>query len=302
VFLFFFILFLSFAQFAIASQTYEIIEKPKGSYKTGETIYYRIKISPPNSNGEIRLREPKLEFENLTLIGIGRETGAQADATVSGASQINAGEILTFKFAAEKPGKASIKWLELAWQQPDGTPVESFEVPPFSVKIVSARQSLVLIISIISSAILLIGGLFIFFFIKNKKSKLETEQSIPDVCSLETKKLQELKLLEQSIATSGSTDSPQKLHYILIEYLKEKFDWQPGRGGYNALEKIALTKWSKKDTQELKNLFQLLDEQRFSGTEVDRKKIMDIYKRVYLFIEQRKTIAPTEPEALWKPV
>jgi hypothetical protein len=238
----------------------------------------------------------------LTLIGIGRETGAQAEATVSGTSQINAGEILTFKFAAEKPGRASIKWLELAWQQPDGTPVESFEIPPFSVKIVSARQSLVLIISAISSVILLISGFLFFGLRKNKKTKLDAMQSVADVCPLETKTLKELKVTEQLITISRSAELTQKLHHILTKYLKEKFDWQPGRGGYNALEKIALTKWSKKDTQELKNLFQLLDEKRFSGAEADRKEIMDIYKRVYLFIEQRKTIAPTEPEALWKPV
>ena len=81
-----------------------------------------------------------------------------------------------------------------------------------------------------------------------------------------------------------------ELIHSLKQYSSQKLDWNPSQGGYNALQKKAEEKWSKKEARELSELLGRLEYQRFSGDSFEREKFVALYQSLYSFIEQRKIV------------
>ena len=262
------------------------VEPPNQKYRPGEEINYQITIRWPDQTNDLRLSPPELTLENLELLGISQETisGSETGEQDKGQEQV-----LTFRFAAQKPGHAVVNRFALRWIQNEGAITSELTIPPFKLTIVKPRTSWSKIAFIAAGGTAAIGILIIFTFILRRKKDL-VEQKIP-VQSLEERALEELR---QSRAkwerTAKHSEFLSELIRLIGGYAGQKLDWNPTQDGYNALQKKAEAKWAKKEARELGELFHNLEFQRFSGIQPEREQLVALYQTIYSFIEQRKIV------------
>ncbi len=263
----------------------EKLEQPTKTYRPGETIAYRIFVRWPSQEiDDFRLSPPDLNLENLELLGVSQETVSKPE----GADQ-NKGlvQVLTFRFTAQKPGKASANRFLLRWIQGGGTFTNELVIPELELTIAKPPLPWLRIGIIGGGALVIISiPLLLVSFLKKKKPLQEAPVLSPEDRSLE-------QLRESRAQWETNTKHQEflsELTRFLQQYSSQKLDWNPSQDGYNALQKKAGEKWSKKDAQELTDLLQNIDSQRFSGASLQQEKLIELYQGIYSFIEKKKIV------------
>lgn len=266
--------------------TLESLDRPNQTYHPGEVISYQIRVrwSAEPSNG-IRMIPPDLTLENLELLNISQETvsGSENQEKADGIEQI-----LSFRFMAKRPGPATVDRFSLRWVQGDGVMASALSVPSLELTI-TPRPRPWLWITLMGGG--LFGGLasilFVSFVHKRKRKDLLNAPSK----SLEERALDELRNIHVVLRSNETRqDVLSSLMHIFQHYCSQKFDWNPARDGYNALQKKAEERWPKKEVHELSELFQTFEHKRFSGEQVEQAKLESLYQALYSFIEHKKII------------
>ncbi len=275
------------AQEAAVFPKLESVEQPSKAYRPGEVISYHVLISWPVQIESLRLKPPDLNLENLELLGVSQETASEPEKPGENRGEFK--QLLTFRLAAQKPGHATVNHFLLRWTQDNETIVSELLIPSMELTIMPlpfpwARTILILSAGVFGALALPIS---IFLMIKKKKSSLQVSppQSLEESTleRLRTSHLQwEIKAVHQEFLG--------ELTHLLEQYSSQKLDWNPSQESYNALQKKAQEKWSKKDSEELGKLLYHIEYERFSGTRLEREKLATLYQTIYSFIERRKIV------------
>ena len=258
----------------IVSPTLESLERPAAHYRLDDIIEYRVKIKWPEVVTGIRMSSPQMVLENLELIGVGEEA-------VSGMIE----EILTLRFKGLHPGPAKISSLTLEWIQADGISTSRLNVPPVEL-IIKKPANLLLWIGIASSILIAFGLGFLLFRLKKKSAEIvQTPESV------EESYLRQLDTLKNSISGNPNTKIfLNDLMKLLERYVQQKFDWNQSQEDYNALHKKVDRVWGSKEVKEIQNLFEKIEYNRFSGSELKQEELISLFQSVRSFIERKKVI------------
>ncbi len=272
-------------QLAPISPKLEKLEQPKKMYRLGEIITYRVFVRWPSLEiDEFRLSPPELNLENLELLGVSQETVSEPGETEQSKGLV---QVLTFRFTAQKPGKASANRFLLRWIQGNGILTNELVIPELELTITQPSLPWSHIAIMGGSILLGLGLLFTVLFLFKKKKPL---QEIPALL-FEDKALEQLRGIRTRWESNEiHQEFLSELIRLLQRYSSQKLDWNPSQDSYNALQKKAGEKWSKKEAQELSDLLQNLEYERFSGVTLEREKLVALYQAIYSFIEQKKIV------------
>ena len=269
----------------IISPRLEKTEQPNKTYRLGETISYRVLINWSAQVEDLRLSPLDLNLENLELLGVNQETVSEPEKTgeIEGFKQI-----LTFRFTPQKPGRAAINHFLLRWTQASDSITSELVIPSVELTIIPPPFPWIRIIIFLTSVLgVLALPISILMVVKKKKSSLQT--SPPQ--SLEESTLERLRTSHFQWETKAvHQEFLGELIRLLEQYFSQKLDWNPSQESYNALQKKAQAKWSKKDGEELGKLLQNIEYERFSGMQPEREKLAALYQAIYSFIERRKIV------------
>ena len=262
----------------------ETIEKPRESYALSELIFYRVRITWPQTNEKARLGSPDLDLVNLELIGVSQEA---ASASVESGAQDKFEQILTFKFRAQKAGPASINRITIPWLFADGSFSGNLTVAPIEITIRKSWKMPVLVAAFTLTAV---GGIVLLGMLaRTRQKKRSDEAASPAVKSIEEDALEELSKARGAWeADRKGSDFSNRTTQIFKHYISLKLDWNPALGDYNALYEKAGLSWSKKEAERLKELFQNLEFQRFSGQQEQAAKMTALYESICSFVTQKK--------------
>ena len=261
----------------------EPIEPAKQEYRVGDTIIYQVRVHWPELAEPARLNSPEISTENLQFTSVSQETVTEGNVP-AGIDQI-----LSFKFATQKPGPAKVRRFSLRWTYGQGLETIDMTVPALELTV--KRPALALWKPIL----LTVAGFFslaaaggILFLINVKKRKREVS-SDPFVNQLEENALAELEKLKGEWKTKGDDRHfLSGLNQIFYRYLEQKLGWNPAKGGYNDVQKMIAEKWSKKDASELKELVEQLEFMRFSQGSKDRNVLDQLSHTISSFVGRRK--------------
>lgn len=269
----------------LISPELESVERPSGQYKLDDIITYQVKVKWPEHSSEIRMSSPRMDLENLELIGVSEETvsgpGRDADSELE--------QILILRFQAQKEGPAKINSLILEWTQAGGTLASSLKIPSVELMI-QKRKNPVIWISVFGFlCIVLVVSLF-FIRRKNKKAMPVSQSQ-----TIEEQYLSQLGHIKNSPDKDWSgKEMLVHLDAVLEQYIRQKFNWIRGQEDYNALQ----NKIDKKEISQIKEFFDKMEYLRFSSSELKREEFISLFEKVQMFIERRKVIQ-TQEEA-WK--
>ena len=272
---------------SVSTPTLKKIERPANRYHTGEMIEYKIHLHWDQSAEDLRMSPPEATLKNLELVGVAQETESNGSNEKSGMDQL-----LTFRFTASKAGPASASRIRLRWIQGSGILTNELTIPSLELTIKAPHKWwLFLTIGISLTSLFLI-----ILFLSQKQKKADELRELQK--SLEDLLLEQLNASQKSWEMKkNDKDFLGDLTRILHQYLTQKLDWNPSQEDYNALQKKAAEKWSKREAQALMDLFEAIGFERFSGADVHTQPVSTFYLRIYSFIESKKT--QTSEEA-WK--
>jgi hypothetical protein len=268
----------------IVSPIVEPIKPAQDNFFQGEVLTYQVHVRWPKLQEAARLDSPEITTENLKFIGVSQEM-------VTEVSSFNLQEetlqVLSFKFATQKPGLAKINRFSLRWTFAQGAASTSITVPGLEFKI---KRS---VLTVLKTPVLLIsmGALLLsisLFFLRIRRKK----QANPNISSenlLEEVALKELQKAKSDGEVKGrERDFLGRLNHIFYRYLEQKLDWNPAKGSYNEIQKTIENKWSKKEASELKELIDQFEYLRFSESKKNPTTAEELCNTVSSFIERRK--------------
>ncbi|OGW85512.1 MAG: hypothetical protein A3C35_06035 [Omnitrophica bacterium RIFCSPHIGHO2_02_FULL_46_11] len=268
----------------ILTPTIKSLEPPKKKiYHTGEVIEYKIRLHWDQLVDNIRMSPVDATLKNLEFVGVAQETESKSneDDEKSGMDQL-----LTFRFTAQKAGPAAATQLRLRWTQGSGAQTSELVIPSLELTIKAplfskARPFLAY------GAALLVGLLSLILFLVLRHKKPVPTEEIQQ--SLEELSLGQLDKAQKSWDTKRNhKDFLADLTRILQRYSAQKLDWNPSQEDYNALQKKAAEKWSKREAQDLADLFKMIEFERFSGASAYEEATATIRQRIYSFIQSKK--------------
>ncbi len=221
---------------------------------------------------------PDLSLENLDLIAVNQET-------ISGLGESGpAVQLLTFNFKASNPGHAQIKRFLLKWIRGDGTSTNELSVPPLELNITHSPNRW--LFAALASITVGVGGIgFLFWFFKIRKKPIQPSNGVQSLESLFLGQF--LNALEKWRANLRHEEFLSELSCLFKRYTAQKLDWNPSGDDYNALQKKAEQKWTKKDALELIELFRTLEYEQFSGSQRVPDHLEKLYQNLCHFIERK---------------
>lgn len=260
----------------------ESLDRPSSNYSLGSVIPYQIRVRWPSpAIEEVRMSSPDLTLENLELIGVSQETISGPEESAS------TDQILTFNFKGQKPGLAKIKRFTLKWIQSDGASTSELAIPPLELTITQPQNWWLIIFLSVGGATALGGLGFLFWTLSQKEKPIpqNVDKSQEDLI------LEDLSAAQQRWETnSHHQEFLNELNHLIGQYAAQKLGWNPSQEDYNALQKKAESKWSKKEASAFIELFRTLEYERFSGTVVEPNRLTKLYRTIYSFIEHKKII------------
>jgi hypothetical protein len=267
------------------SPSLQVLEQPHGSYQSHDIIEYRVHVSWPKMEGDIRLEPPRMKLTNLHFLGMSQETTTELHKVIQ---QDQASRVLNFKFQALAPGKASIEKLSLTWLYDDGPVSSSLALPNIDLTIKKPFPVFWLSGALLITVFISLGS---FLLIAQKKAQTALAPEPKSVIDFSTQRLTELAREYENWKANGNSNSfLNYMSHVMDRYFKDRLNWTITHNAPSDLSSRIEMMWNKSDATQMAEHLKQLEISRFAGAPPDTHKIEALYRYFHKFIYQKRIL------------